>query len=237
MKAVILASGLGSRLADITKLIPKSLIEVHGQTLLERAVTSLIANGCTDIIITTGYLDRKIQEHLRISRFSQTANIRYVYNPQFAQSNYIYSLWLAREFLLGDDILLLHGDLIFDTSLLYRLINQTRSVVLVNKSVTDSEKDFKARIENDKVMEIGVSVRGSNCYLCMPFYRLLKRDMALWMEQIEKYINDDNVKIYAENAFNDISDCINLYPLYFDKEVCMEIDTIEDLALARSLVQ
>lgn len=236
MKAVILAAGRGSRLATITKSIPKCLIEVQGHTLLERTITALLANGCTDITITTGYLNQMIQTYINKSSFSKTANISYIYNSRFSLSNYIYSMWLAKENFISDDIILLHGDLIFDSSLLFRILNQSKSVVLVNKCVTDSEKDFKARIENNKVIEIGVSVTGKNCYLSMPFYRLLNRDLTLWFGQIEKFIQNGKIECYAEDAFNVISDQINLYPLYFDKEVCMEIDTIEDLELSHSLV-
>ena len=39
---------------------------------------------------------------------------------------------------------------------------------------------------------------------------------------------------YAEDAFNEISDKVMLRPLYFDEGFCMEIDTVEDLEIARN---
>ena len=49
------------------------------------------------------------------------------------------------------------------------------------------------------------------------------------MHEMEKEIKDGNFNIYAEDAFNKISDEITLKPLYFDDESCMEIDTMDDL--------
>ena len=45
------------------------------------------------------------------------------------------------------------------------------------------------------------------------------------------------MKSYAEDAFNEISDNLILRPLYFDDELCMEIDTMEDLNIARDLTE
>jgi choline kinase len=237
MKAVILASGMGTRLGNITSKKPKCLIEVQGHTILERTLTSLIANNCTDITITTGYLDTLIREYVYSRGFSNCASINYVYNPQFSQSNYIYSLWLARETLLNDDVLLLHGDLVFDSTLLAHILKESRSVVLVHRTITESEKDFKARIVNGKVVEIGVLVNGANCFLCMPFYRLKEKDFVLWMAQIDMHAKNNNITVYAENAFNEISEKISLYPYFFENDMCMEIDTEDDLVLAVSRIR
>ena len=56
------------------------------------------------------------------------------------------------------------------------------------------------------------------------------------MYEIEKEVKKGNVDIYAEDAFNKISDKITLNPLYFSKEFCMEIDTMEDLKEARHIL-
>ena len=56
------------------------------------------------------------------------------------------------------------------------------------------------------------------------------------MKQIDEEINADNTNIYAEDAFNKISDKITLQPFYYDDNICMEIDTIEDLKKAREML-
>ena len=54
---------------------------------------------------------------------------------------------------------------------------------------------------------------------------------------MEKEIKDKKLNIYAENAFNNISDEIELKPLYFNDKLCMEIDTKEDLKIAKEMIK
>jgi phosphoenolpyruvate phosphomutase len=107
------------------------------------------------------------------------------------------------------------------------------NLVSVNKKIKVPEKDFKAVIENDRVVKIGVDFSGKNAFFSLPLYKFCKKDFLIWMYEIEKEIKDGNLDIYAEDAFNKISDEIALKPLYFDDEFCMEIDTMEDLKTIR----
>lgn len=236
MKAVILASGLGTRFGNVTKKLPKCLIKVNGKTILERILLSLIKNNIKEIIITTGHLDQMIKDYIRRNDTFKQLSVAYIHNSKFLETDYIYSLWMTKNSIANDDILLLHGDLVYDESLLSRLVTQKHSAIAVNKNAKVPQKDFKARVKSGKVIEIGVNVFGKNVFLCMPMYKFLKRDLNIWMKQIDKYVEENNIKCYAEDALNDISNQINLCPLYFDKELCMEIDNEEDLSLARTLV-
>jgi len=58
-----------------------------------------------------------------------------------------------------------------------------------------------------------------------------------WLNECEQYIRKGEVNIYAENVFNAISDELLLYPLYFDDELCMEIDTKEELEIAERMIK
>lgn len=234
MKGVILASGMGRRIQTHYPDLPKCLLEVNGQTLLERQLNSLAVNGLKDILITTGYQEEKIKKFLK--RRHRDLKINYVYNPRFAETNYIYSLWLARDEILDNDIILLHGDLVYDISLVRRTINQNRSSVLVNKMVEVPLKDFKARVIGGLVREIGVNVFGKGAYFCMPMYKILKGDLNLWFDKIEEFVKGGEINCYAENAFNLISGRMRLHPLFHEKEFCMEIDNAEDLEKARKIL-
>ena len=62
VKALILAGGKGTRLAEITKnAIPKPMAEIDGKPILERAVLQLKNYGITDIFISVGFLNEKIR--------------------------------------------------------------------------------------------------------------------------------------------------------------------------------
>lgn len=233
MKALILNSGRGERLRPLTEDKPKALIKIGDKTILEYQIDNLIECGIRNIIITTGPFEDKIKKHVKEKYHD--LNVSYLNNPRYETTNYIYSMWLTKE-LIDDDIILLHGDLLFEEKLLERLINEKNAnCVLVNRKIKAPEKDFKAVIENNRVVKIGVEFFGENAFSSAPLYKFSQSDFLCWLDEIEKFIEKDELKSYAEDAFNKISDKIVLRPLYFDDELCMEIDTIEDLEIARKI--
>lgn len=233
MKALILNSGRGERLRPLTENKPKPLIKIGNKTLLKHQLDNLIECNIMDVIITTGPFENKIKKYLKNEY--PYLNVSYVKNPKYRTTNYIYSMWLTKE-LINDDVILLHGDLLFERKLLEKLINEKHAnCVLVNREIKPPEKDFKAVIENDRVIKIGVEFSGKNAFFSAPLYKFSKSDCLYWLDEIEKFVKKGDLKIYAENVFNKISDKIILHPLYFTEEICMEIDTKEDLEIARSL--
>ena len=230
MKAIILASGVGERLRPLTDDKPKSLIKIHDKTILEHQLDNLSKCNIKDVIITTGPFEDKLRK-FTMEKY-RDFNFTFVKNPQYDSTNYIYSMWFTKDF-IDDDIILFHGDLLFDEKLLKKMIKSKGNFVLVNKKAKLPKKDFKAVIEKDKIVKIGVDFFDKNAYLSMPLYKFSKNDFLIWINKIEKEIKKGNLDIYAEDAFNEISDKITLSPLYFDKEFSMEIDTKEDMEIAR----
>ena len=64
MKAMVLAAGIGKRLLPFTKDMPKPLIEVGTETLLDRNINKILDVGITEIIINVSYLGDMIEKHL-----------------------------------------------------------------------------------------------------------------------------------------------------------------------------
>lgn len=227
MKAVLLNSGVGRRLASFTREAPKCLVSLGSKVLLEHQLDNFLKVGITDFLITTGFFEDKINNLIQ-QKYSNLS-VTYVKSDRPEDTNYIYSLWLARKY-LNDDFFLVHGDLVFDHSLLEKLfeINNV-SCALVNRAVELPEKDFKARIVDGKIQEIGVNVFGQDAVFCAPLYKILKNDMQLWLKEIDQFIKNNQLTVYAENAFNNISDQLKLYPVYYTDEFCAEIDDEDDL--------
>ena len=233
MKALMLNSGIGERLRPLTEDKPKALIEIGDKPLLGYQLDNLIRCDIRDVIITTGPFEDKIKGYLR-EKYPDI-NVSYVNNPKYDTTNYIYSVWLTKK-IIDDDVILLHGDLLFDSKLLKRLIDEKHAnCVLVNRKIKPPEKDFKAVVENNRVVKIGVEFSGENAFYSAPLYKFSKSDFLYWLGEIEKFIEKGDTKSYAEKVFNEISDKIMLRPLYFDDEFCMEIDTKEDLEIAKNL--
>lgn len=91
--AVILAAGLSSRFGSLSHTIPKALLRVRGEILIERQIRQLMEAGITDITIVTGHL------HEKFDYLSEKYPVRLLFNPEFRTRNNHSSLYAAREYL------------------------------------------------------------------------------------------------------------------------------------------
>jgi histidinol-phosphate/aromatic aminotransferase/cobyric acid decarboxylase-like protein/choline kinase len=119
-KAIILAAGVGSRLRPFTDAQPKCLVPVNGVPILINTLTCLVNAGIKQTVIVVGHLKENIYE--RIGASFQGMKITYVESERYATTNNIYSLWLAREH-LGENVLLLEADVFFEQELIDRLLS------------------------------------------------------------------------------------------------------------------
>ena len=126
MKALILNSGLGSRMGDITKTHPKCMTELdEKETIVSRQLSLLDECDIETVVMTTGYYNEVLQEYC--DNLGLGVKIKYVNNPLFRETNYIYSIYCAKEE-LHDDIIMMHGDLVFTLDILKDVIKDKRSV-------------------------------------------------------------------------------------------------------------
>ena len=136
MQAIILAAGMGKRLGALTQNNTKCMVKVNGVTLIERLLHQLervkAPAAISRIVIVTGYEGQKLRDY--ISTLNIQCPIEYVDNPIYATTNNIYSLSLAKEYLLQEDSLLFESDLIFEDKVIDRIIqNPYTSLALVDK--------------------------------------------------------------------------------------------------------
>lgn len=116
MQAIILAAGMGRRLGEFTADNTKCMLEVNGIRLIDRALRQLNQLDLSRIIIVTGYEGKKLKQHI-LDNYAGCP-IKFIDNPVYDKTNNIYSLWLAREYMVQDDTLLLESDLIFEDRVL-----------------------------------------------------------------------------------------------------------------------
>ncbi len=230
LKALILNSGLGSRMGLLTDEKPKCMTKIsEDETILSRQLRLLSLAGISEVIMTTGYCEQVLVDYCHSLHLP--LNITFVNNALYAETNYIYSIYLAREY-LDDDIVLMHGDLVFEQSVLKDIITCSESVMKVSSSLTLPEKDFKAVIENNRVIKIGIEYF-DNAVEAQALYKLNKVDWQLWLERICQFCENNDKNCYAENAFNEISGRCLLFPCDVKNRLCTEIDTMEDLKMVQ----
>lgn len=132
MQGLILAAGMGKRLKDLTQNNTKCMVKVNGVTLIDRVLHQLEKLHLSRIVIVVGYEGQKLIDY--ITTLHIQTPICFVNNPIYDKTNNIYSLALAKEYLLKEDTLLLESDLIFEDSVLQVLLNDPReTLALVDK--------------------------------------------------------------------------------------------------------
>lgn len=132
MQAIILAAGMGKRLKELTSNATKCMVKVNGVTLAQRTLSSLDRQGLSRIVVVIGYEGQKLKEYIETLQLNTP--IVYVDNPVYYKTNNIYSLYLAKDYLMEEDTLLLESDIIFEDRVLERLIEDPYpSLALVAK--------------------------------------------------------------------------------------------------------
>lgn len=231
MKALILNSGIGNRMGALTSKQPKCMTEISlKETILSRQLKMAVDAGITEVVMTTGYFDSVLANYCK--SLDMPLHIVFVNNPEYSSTNYIYSIYCAREY-LDDDIVLMHGDLVFENEVFDRLMNSKSSCMAVSSALPLSEKDFKAVVKEGKVKKVGVEFY-NDVIAAQPLYKLMKKDWEIWLKKIIEYCEMGKRKCYAENALNELDGACNIDALDIVHLLCAEIDTPEDLAVVSS---
>lgn len=234
MKAIILNSGMGTRLGNLTKKNPKSLVKIYdNETIFSRAISILSNYGVDEFIITTGYLNNVLEDYA--TKTFPNVNFKFIHNSVYDKTNYIKSMDLIPK--INNDIILLHGDLVFSEITVHNIISSDKSCVVVDSTIPIPKDDFKAKIENNRIKYIGVDYFDEGAVACQPFYKLKNKDWKIWKNKIHEFCENNQTNVYAENALNQITDELIIHPLDLKGLLCMEVDTKEDLKRVKEILK
>lgn len=233
IRALILNSGLGRRMGELTAARPKCMVEIANDvTVFDLQLQALIAEGVTDIVVTTGPFPGVLETYAT-ERYGDAASFTFVNNPEFDTTNYIYSIALAQHALRGSDLVLMHGDLVFTRDVLKGLLGVEGNAVVVDASLPLPDKDFKAVVIDGRVRRIGVEFF-DDALACQPLYRFDAPAWETWLDAIVTHCDQGIRDVYAEVALNTITDSIRLAPFDVDGAICAEVDTLDDLTAVRA---
>lgn len=242
MQAIILAAGLGRRLGKLTGDRTKCMIEVNGVTLIERMLTQLSKLNLTKVVIVIGYEGDKVKS-LVSDNFKGTP-IVYVNNPIYDKTNNIYSLFLAKDYLLNEDTLLLEADLILDQSILNKVIkNEYPNLAVVDKYQSwmdgtvvkiDKASNIKSFVpkKNFQYNEINDYYKTVNVYKFSKGFS--NTHYVPFLEAYSKALGNNE---YYEQVLRVITllETSNIKAMPLDGEYWYEIDDIQDLDNAETI--
>lgn len=237
MKALIFNSGIGKRMLELTAHCPKSMVHLYNdETIFERQIRLLQEAGIKEVIITTGPYPEMLKDICNKPRY-RNMHFEFPYNEIYDTSNYIYSMYKAKD-LLDDDILMMHGDLVFDRSLIPAMLkNLRKDLCLINKHKKLPEKDFKGRIVDGCLREVGINIFDDNCFAFQPLYKLSKETIKAWVNNVVKFVNNNNINVYAENALNEIGYKLSIYPMSYANHFIDEVDNKDDLERVNASIE
>ncbi len=226
MKAIILNSGLGTRMGSLTSEHPKCMTEISPrETIISRQLKQISDAGIKEVVMTTGAFDSVLMEYCR--SLELPLEYTFVKNPIYDKTNYIYSIYCAKEY-LDDDIILMHGDLVFENTVFDKLLEYDGSCMTVSSTLPLPDKDFKAVLSDGMVMKVGVEFF-DDAAEAQALYKLKKDDWKCWLDKICEFCEAGNTGVYAEKALNELNGAANIHALDVKDLLCSEIDNPEDL--------
>lgn len=243
MQAIILAAGMGRRLGEYTQGNTKCMLEVNGVKLIDRALESLLEAGISRVVLVVGYKAQNVIDY--VGNSYKGMPIVYVTNAVYDKTNNIYSLYLAKEYLLQEDTILLESDLIYDASIIKKLVEDPfPNLALVAKYETWMDGTMVCINDANEILNFvpKVAFRYADVdlyYKTVNIYKLSKDfSSTKYVPFLDAYSKAVGNNEYYENVLRIISflNSHELKALPLDEgEKWYEIDDKQDLDIAEAL--
>lgn len=236
MKALILAAGLGTRLAPITNDRPKSLVPVNGKPILIKQIENLHENGITDITIISGYKAEILEKTVH----ALWPDIHIVKSVDYATTNNMYSAYLGIKAMFPDGeiepFLMMNADVFYDASVITALLEDVSPNAIVVDMGRYIEESMKVVEANGRLVDISKKITPEDALgSSIDVYKFSAEGGFAFYQRCVEYIEKKKeLKMWSEIALNDAlaDEIFQACPL---KGRWLEIDNHEDLAAAEAL--
>ena len=242
MQAIILAAGMGRRLKEYTENNTKCMVKVNGITLIERLLRQLDKKMFSRIILVIGYKGDKLK--CFVDSLNIATPIYYIDNPVYEKTNNIYSLSLAKEYLMTEDTILFESDIICEEPVIDSLIEDQRgTLALVDKYEPWMDGTCLKLDEEDNIVDF-VSGKNfdfnktSDCYKTVNIYKFSKAfSRKKYVPFMEAYLTALGENEYYEQVLRVITVLSDreIKAKRLDGQKWYEIDDIQDLDIAEAL--
>ena len=242
MQSIILAAGMGSRLGALTAENTKCMVKVNEVTLIERLLSQLEDLKLSRIVIVTGYKGKKLQDYIKTLGIK--TEIVFVDNPIYDKTNNIYSLYLARNYLLSEDTMLFESDIIFDDKIIKSLYADKRETLAVVAQYESWMDGTVVRLsDDDEILDVipGKDFdysKKEQYFKTVNVYKFSKTySTQFYVPFLEAYIHAVGNNVYYENVLRILTmlDNTGIHAMRLNGEKWYEIDDIQDLEIASSL--
>ena len=184
-----------------------------------------------DIVVVDGFMREMIEKELK------NDNITFVYNPFYAVTNSIASLWFAKEHLNADNIVLIDGDIVMEEKLIKEIVCQyvDKPYVLLDSSI-NSTGDYNVEVSGDKVLVMSKELK-SYYGEYAGITKMDKETAVLMQNEMEDMIEEGFYDQWYENALVQLifKDNLNLYYEDINMYEWTEVDEVSDLIVAKNI--
>jgi L-glutamine-phosphate cytidylyltransferase len=227
-QGIILAAGQGRRLLPYTSNLPKCLLDIGGQTILEHQVEALFSLGVAQVAVVVGYLGDKVRKVLG-------GRVCYIENSRFADTSSMYSLWLARE-LVEQGFLVLNSDVLFHVDILRRLLQTPHPDALaVDFHSILEEEEMKVRVRNGRVRALGKELRNGDAEN-LGIAKFSAAGSRVLFAKIRELLDQNLWNVMVPYAVNAIAQEYPLTAVPVRDLPWIEIDFPEDYLRAREVI-
>lgn len=242
MIAVILAAGMGKRLGELTAETPKCMIEVGGETIIDRLLNSLIKNGLQQIYVVTGFMHKKLAEHIA-SKFDMN-KISFIHNKRYKSTNNIYSLSLIKKYIKDKDVMIFESDVVLQASIIKKLKEHAYPNLAILASHKFWMNGTMVKIDTEDNIYKILSYKEYNIDESEEYYKTVNaykfsNDFIKnrYFPFLKAYIQVSGTNNFYEQVLNILSliDKTELKGLVLGNESWYEIDDLEDLNNANVL--
>ena len=231
MKYIFLVAGKGTRLQPLTLKHPKSMYMLdENVTLLQRMVNLIRTyDSAPEIVIVTGHMHRSIEAQIR--------GVKFVYNPFYEVTNSIGSLWLAKDELDADNIVLINGDIVMSERLVRDVLCKPvdKPIVLLDSTIK-TDGDYNVEIAGDQVLVMSKDL--DSYYGEYAGVTKLDRESALSVKkEVESIVEEGYYDQWYENALVQLifKKDFKLYYIDISNYEWTEVDSVNDLLMAKRI--
>ena len=233
MNYFFMMAGKGTRLHPLTLQQPKSLFKLDDNITIFQRMTDLICKYDPEahIYAVVGYMADTIKNSIHNEK------ITFVYNPFYAVTNSIASLWFAREFLTPKDSVLINGDIIMSEKAVKEILCAIpeKTAVLLDSSIK-TDGDYNVEVDNDKVLVMSKQLtKYYGEYVGV--IKVARNDIAIVAAELDKMVSDGCYDQWYENLFDQLIFEKNYSLGYIDisEYDWTEVDCVDDLIHARQI--
>lgn len=235
-KALILAAGLGTRLAPITNDRPKSLVEVNGKPILLKQIENLKHIGVVDVTVVSGY-KADILEKVVHDRYPE---IKIVESVDYVNTNNMYSAYIGIKAMFPDgdikSFYMMNADVFFDASVIAALESDERRNLVAVDMGRYLEESMKVVEKGGRLVAISKQISRRNALGCsIDLYKFGADGGKAFFHHCTEYIEKRReITMWSEVALNEAFGDAAFYACPLDGR-WVEIDNYEDLAAAEAL--